>query len=165
MYNHRRAKFLIEQELSLFPLSSLTDIYKLFFQNCRGSGHFMEDLSFVKDYIKKELLDINLDAFQYPEYDISYLFKIKRVSLISVLIGKYDSSYIADKFLELAVKPQILTTPKWEKEWAHILKLTLKINPEIVDDISAKVIDMNSSLHHSDDYRKNYNPHYRICNL
>lgn len=165
MHNLRKAQFLIEQELTLFPLASLSDIYKLFFQNCRGSRHFMQDLSFVKDYINKELHQIDLKGFHYPEYDISYLFKIKRVSLLSILIGKYDTNYIADRFLELAVKAQMMTNLEWGKEWTDIKKLTLKVAPGIRDDLSHKVIDMNSSLHHSDLYRKSYNPHYRICNL
>lgn len=165
MHDYLRAKFLIEQELTLFPLATLKDIYKLFFQNCHGSGHFMQDLAFVKDFINKELHEIDLSGYQYPDYDISYLFQIKRVSLVSIMIGKYDTSYIADRFLELAVKPQILTLAKWKKEWSDIMKLAWEINPQLTDDFSRENIDLRNSVHHSDIYRKSYNPHYRICNL
>ena len=165
MHDYPRATFLIEQEMTLFPLATLKDIYKLFFQNCHGSGHFMRDLSFVKDFITKELHEINLRDYQYPDYDISYLFQIKRISLVSIMIGKYDASYIADRFLELAVKPQILSLAKWKREWADIKQLALGINPQITDDFSKANIDLSNSVHHSDIYRQSYNPHYRICNL
>jgi hypothetical protein len=165
MYNVRKAKFLIQQELTLFPQATVVDIYKLFFQSCRGSEHFCEDLNTIKDGIIEEVTDIDLDNFVYPDYDISYLFNIKRVGLTTILIGKYDLNYVADKFLELTLVQNKFSTEEWIKEWKQILKLTLELYPDIVNDLKDQDIDFSKSLHHSDAYRKEYRPHYRICNL
>ncbi len=165
MFNQRKAKMLIEQELTLFPKASMTDIYKLFFQNCRGSGHFCQDLTIIKERITDEIKVIDLKNFHYPEYDISYLFEIKRVNLISIIKGKYDLNFVADRFLALSVMPNTLSIEAWTKEWSEIQKLTLKLYPEIINDLSIKNMDFSQSLHHSEIYRKSYHPHYRICNL
>ncbi|MBI9031817.1 hypothetical protein JEZ13_07455 [bacterium] len=165
MFNKRRAEFLIEQELSHFPKATMTDIYKLFYQNCCGSGHFISDLTYVKDNIKAEITTINPNAFNYPDYDISYIFQIKRISLYSIMVGKYDLNFIADKFWELSLTPLKLTSDQWIKEWKEISRLIKEIKPYIFDDLVSKDFDQASSLHHSDIYRINYNPHYRICNL
>lgn len=165
MYNFRKATSLITQELSQFPLATLSDIYKLFFQNCRGSGHFCEDLTKIKKMINREIKIIDLNQFNFPEYDISYLFKIKRVSLISIMIGKYDANFVSDKFLELTLSPKIMNNEEWFQEWKEIKKLTFEIHPLIIDDLVSETLDLNSSLHHSSVYRENYHPHYRICSL
>jgi len=165
MYNYSRAKFLIKQELFLFPKATMSDIYKLFYQNCRGSSHFCKDLDFVKDLICQEMLELRSDSFQYPDYNISYLFDVKRISLLSISIGKYDLNNIANKFMELASPLQKLSTKEWAKEWAEIKQLAKTIRPNIFDDINEETLDLTSSLHHSDIYRINYKPHYRICNL
>ncbi len=165
MYNIARAEFLIKQELSFFPKATLTDIYKLFYQNCQGSGHFCNDITIIKKRIRQEIEDFDLTKYIYPDYDISYLFPIKRISLFSIKSGKFDLNFIADKFLKLTEMSQSLSLEEWIKEWMEISQLTFKLKPEIVNDISDINLFFKNSPHHSDVYSRNYKPHYRICNL
>lgn len=109
--------------------------------------------------------EVDLKEFHYPDYDTSYLFPVKRVSLVSIIIGKYDINYIADKFMELSLSPKILTVNEWKQEWNDIKKLTLRIKPHVFDDLTSSNIDLSMAVHHSDIYRINYKPHYRICSM
>ncbi len=165
MLDKRRAKFLIDQELDLFPIATMTDIYKLFYQNCCGSSHFLPDLSTIKENIASEIDGLNNDSFIYPDYDISYIFKVSRISLYSIQVGKYDLNYVADRFVELSVNPQRLSLHNWIIEWQGIRKLLISYKPYIIDDLPSSNSKIGLSVHHSNTYRINYKPHYRICNI
>jgi hypothetical protein len=165
MFDKRRAKFLIEQELDLFPKATLTDFYKLFYQNCCGSQHYLQDLNFIKNRILSEIQDIEEKCFIYPTYDISYRLKVSRISLYSIKVGKYDISFIADAFYKLAIDPNRLKCQAWLAEWEKIQELIFNLKPAIFDDLTSKDISQGQALHHSDIYRLNYHPHYRICSI
>lgn len=165
MYNKVRAEFLIKQELSLFPVATMADLYKLFYQNCRGSQHFIGNLAFLKRTLMTEIDEMNPESFIFPSYDISYVLQMSRISLTTIINGEYEISHIADRFLALADQTQALATGAWFDEWKELKKLILQIKPDIVIDLVGDDLLCDNTLHHSEAYRNEYDPHYRICDI
>lgn len=165
MYNKVRAEFLIKQELTLFPVATMADLYKLFYQNCRGSQHFIGNLAFLKRTLIKEIDEMKPETYIFPSYDISYVLQVSRISLITIINGEYEISYIADRFLALTDQTEALTTGAWFDEWKELEGLILQIKPDIVTDLAENDLLCDSTLHHSEAYKNEYNPHYRICDI
>lgn len=165
MYNKSQATSLIEQELSLFPKSTLTDIYKLFFQNSCGSNHFFKSITEIKSSMEKEITKMKKLSFSYPTYDISYILPVKRFSLKDIYYNKFDVNFVADRFFALSINEMSLNSSQWEKEWSEISLLTLTIKKDIVNDLNETNLDYSQATHHSSIYKENYHPHYRIGQL
>lgn len=163
MYDRKRVKFLVEQELDLFPKASLLDLYKLFYQNCCGSRHFFQNLASVEENILTEIAQVENNGILFPDYDISYIFPVRRISLYSIINGRYDIHYVADKFYQLSVQESKISLQEWINEWEDIQEFILTYKPFIFDDLNTVMLDYNQPSHHSQTYRLNYNPHYRIC--
>ncbi len=160
MFNQPRAKYLIDQEIDLFPEATLQDIYKLFYQAIFGTSHFIDSKDKAKQMLENELL--KLDTNVYPlELDISYVLNIKRVSLYNIILKKISTDRLLNNFIAMSSKKQIFTNAVWIKEWQEIKQLTCDLYPSITQNVNV-AIDTNTQLHHSQQYREHYQPHYRL---
>ena len=164
MFNRQRAVDIIQQELSLFPLATLQDIYKLFYQATFGSAHFVKSREHAVNYLEEELASFKESKFPL-EYDISYIMNIKRVSIETIALNIYSSGDLIEQFMEIT-HPQIhLNEKEWFDEWQEIKSLTLSLFPEIVDNLDNADVGIDKQFHHSPIFREIYNPHYRIIGI
>ena len=157
----------VENQLHIYPHSTLKDIYKNFFQDKFGPGHLLPDTAIAGNYLRKELTTMTTDESPLLELT-GYQGNFYRVNL-SVI----QSGYISyDKFFDCFIRsmeglkqPEI---PEWKKEWEQIETIiSKKYNylPDYEQDKKEIINNLDSGDyigHHSRLFELNYKPHYRI---
>lgn len=165
--NNIKIEHAVEKELHLHPKARLIDLYKNFFQDTFGPGHIISDSLSALEYLNYELLNSEITDTSFIQH-LGYNQNYVRVSLHFVKTGEIPEKEYFDLFLKSANEASTPTLEEWKKEWNDILIVIEKMNL----DIHYFIKDKNyineclekgyPALHHSDDFRNTYNPHYRI---
>ena len=159
---------LINSEFVLHPKARLIDYYKLFFQGTFGPGHIISDKNSAIKFLNNELDESTI--FEEKDYqNISYINNFYRVNLNVINEGMISFDDFVDAFLKSADIKNKIDYQSWLKEWKNIEKQIMMMNIPIenVQEQSAElweVIIDNKLVSHSDIYRNNYSPHYRLMN-
>ena len=156
---------LINYEISLYPKAQLQDFYKLFFQDFFGPGHFIKDSASVKKYLDTELLEYTRKTPKQNTQNIACINNFLRVDICVV-----NENVSREDFIDIFIKSsRIKLSHKitWQKQWQIILGILLDMKPEFSTELElinrlAKESEFNSAIHHSEIYRKLYQPHYRL---
>ncbi|MCF7920726.1 MAG: hypothetical protein K9N06_12505 [Candidatus Cloacimonetes bacterium] len=160
-----RIEKLLHQELKLFPEAQLQDVYKLFYQDFFGPGHYIPDINAVSHYLKDELDNYSrLSPFlkTQPIFCLNNFLRID-ICVVDVLINKHD-------FLDIFVQSSRITLNQpltWQEHWQTILKLLSKTNPHLIIEEKSvsrlnEIARQYGEVHHSEKYRELYQPHYRL---
>ena len=159
----------IERQLDMFPVSTLQDIYKSFYQEAFGPGHIIED-------------EYSAAAYFYQETSLSteepygdYLFEptgidggYYRISLYAVQAGILPAEVLLSAFLRSAEPVTSEGIKEWKKSWRVVEKVAGDFGlPGYEADRAAldAILQSDSpdkAVHHSDAYNEAYDPHYRI---
>jgi len=164
-------KLLIKQyvakELTNYPESRLTDLYKNYFQDAFGPGHLIPDTLSAAAYLDWELSQIDYqDTVRFQELGIHHDFI--RINLNLVRKGIIPRSVMLQAMVissPLARKPDLIS---WIKEWRKTASAIRKIKPDLpgFDEDSLKIEQMldkgEVTMHHSANFSAQYHPHYRI---
>ncbi|MCX8057273.1 MAG: hypothetical protein N3F03_06690 [Ignavibacteria bacterium] len=162
--------------LKRYPEATLIDIYKYFFQSRFGPEHLISDsliaFQILQDELKSEEIkphkskpDSLLIELLYPEK------KFVRVDLSLVKDRIIPINLFFSAFLQSAERYDSLDYEKWKNDWTKIVfeleKSDLKINRFKEDKIKIDGALRNNRFvfSHSQEYKKKYNPHYRLINL
>ncbi len=157
----------VERELRLYPNMTLIDLYKSFFQGRFGPGHLIHDRDAVMQYLNSELETA-------AEYDtllwqrIGYEGKYFRLNLKLVKDGILPPEVYFNAFVESANSAEAPTLEAWKKEWNAIQDIIENIAPHVANFEANKqfLTEMLASgkvvIHHSEQYRQLYHPHYRV---
>ncbi len=157
---------LILQEYSQHPKAQLVDYYKLFFQANFGAEHFVTDKVIAKKKLRKELEQFTFSSFPFWQ-NIGYKTSIYRISL-QLIAEKY---VVFDRFLKAFLNSNFPINSKakneWKDEWQKIQKTIFTMNLPLKNvkadlQIIKTAVREFTSVHHSEIYKKQYNPHYRI---
>ena len=152
---------LISRELKFFPESTIIDFYKLFFQSAFGPAHIISDKCYAKTMLENELKKANSKII-IPFYDISFINKFYRVDIR--LINRYiPFDIFFNAFLKSANLAKSISWEEWGNIWNNINSILAAF--PIVRDEEEKIrlsFRNKEPIHHSEIYRKLYNPHYRI---
>ncbi|MFW5889211.1 MAG: hypothetical protein ACOCUD_02400 [Bacillota bacterium] len=152
-----------------YPLMEVRDYLKLFYQNSFGPKHFSDNPSLdnIIKYIETELTDykisntniienigndfvrVSLDIIKKQAIEIEKLAKAFQASMNKGLIDLQKSHDLFNK------QVKILVDLIKSKE----IKLDKKSAIKFIEDYLDKGI---KPLSHSEIYRKNYHPHYRV---
>ncbi len=164
-----KIKKLIGSEFELHPEAQLVDYYKLFFQGTFGPGHIIPNRTSAKKFLKNEL-DVSSIFEEQDFQDISYFNNFYRVNLNIINKGIITFDDFLNAFLKSAKIENEISYKKWLIHWENIEHqiLVMKLPIENVDAQSAelqKIIKNQQLVSHSDIYRTNYSPHYRLINL
>lgn len=159
----------IARQVEMYPLTTLQDVYKSFYQECFGPGHIIEDEYSAAAYFHQET------SLSTEEPYGGYLYEptgangdYYRVSLYAVKAGIIPSEVLLSAFLRSArpVTPEGIKT--WKKTWRKVSRIASDFNlpgydsdKEALDDILASD-SPDKAVHHSDAYNSAYDPHYRI---
>ena len=159
----------IARQVEMYPLTTLQDVYKSFYQECFGPGHIIEDEYSASAYFHQET------SISTEEPYGGYLYEptgadggYYRVSLYAVKSGKLPAEILLSAFLRSAqpVTPEGIKT--WKKTWRKVGKIAREFNlpgyesdKEALDAI-VKSDSPDMAVHHSEAYEKAYDPHYRI---
>ncbi len=159
----------MQTELELHPKLELCDLYKLVYQACFGPGHLLDDPAAVAQRIFAEvnamqgefhplLQDIG-NGIGFHRFSLSHFkgldpnsLKSKCELLAELMLSSSDMAQYERSISDLwpALKPMIADMyPATPVAWQE------------VNAMAAKAL----LPHHSEIYRQNYHPHYRLLHL
>jgi len=156
----------VRNHLALYPAAHLQDLYKAFFQAEFGPEHIISDTLSAGKYLDREL-QIPDSSKVYCEplgTDSSYF----RVHLSAVQRGLLTRDELFDAFVRGSRKIEPQDIVEWKDKWDEIVLTIESMNLSLPDFESDKMaIDSllnsgNYAFHHSQAFRDNYAPHYRI---
>lgn len=154
-------KYLIQQ-LELHQNIEAQDIMKLAYQVCFGVEHIILDNNKAKEYleteynsideeddllfeeISKEYIRVNLGTYKYLKLDLEKLYK--------AFIDSNEDKHKTREDFELIINDYLETIEKLDKD----LHLKLK------EFYKTYIKEGINPIHHSENYRKGENPHYRV---
>ena len=151
-----------------YPKSRLLDLYKNFFQDKFGPGHMVADTASAGAYVRRELLAVKgRSQVDYVE-TTGWEGKFVRVDMALLKENIVDYSTFFDAFIKSTSQAEYPDIDKWNVEWKEIESIIRKIYPQIplIDEDSAAIDKLlgsgNYAIHHSEEYSKAYDPHYRL---
>ena len=156
----------IERQLTVYPASTLQDIYKAFYQEHFGAEHMITDTAAVRNYLNYELDHCDDQTISVYYEPIGLNGDYVRVSLNAVKDGIITPEQLLWAFLDSA-KPQQHPNHKWSTKWDVIVKAVDEIKPGFGQEereLLRQASLQNQAVHHSRYYNAAYHPHYRIIN-
>lgn len=157
----------VENQLRIYPKSTLQDLYKHFFQDYFGPGHIVSDTTSAGAYLDRELASSEQMPGAYYE-PTGYLGNFYRVNLSVIKEGIFSRDVFFDAFIRSVSDIQTITIEEWEKEWMQIdsviqsMNLSLANYAEDREAIFSLLKQGKYVMHHSKIFSEAYDPHYRI---
>ncbi len=159
----------IRYELNFYPQATLIDIYKFFYQDAFGPGHFIADRETALEMLEKELK--KSDKFSSTLWQkVGYSGRFYRINLKLVKDGRLSFEELFDAFLSSS---NTITESKHE-EWIHVWRRIREVIAasgfhfnNFIRDLEYLENNLENrifNVSHSERYRKLYHPHYRIVN-
>ena len=157
----------VENHLKVYPKSTLQDLYKNFFQDYFGPGHIVSDTTSAGAYLDRELASFEHaeGAFYEPT---GYNGNFYRVNLSVVKEGIISRDEFFDAFVRSVSSIQPIPVEEWQKEWAMIDSVIYTMNLSLVnyaqerEKLFSLLEQGKFVMHHSEQFSKEYDPHYRI---
>ena len=149
----RDIRRMCEEISEKYPNATLQDVYKTCYQDFFGAEHLISDTTLARLQLRMEIEKCrDTDLSSMPEKEpTGYRHHFTRINLSMVTEGKMTESQLFDMFIDAASKNNN-PDGDWAKEWeSPKLQILLK-----------KMAKENQPVHHSDAFKKAYNPHYRI---
>ncbi|MFC2133081.1 hypothetical protein ACFLR4_02830 [Bacteroidota bacterium] len=160
-------KTAVEAELKLYPEERLIDLYKSFFQGYWGPGHLIPDSTSAHNYLTSEMK--NADEFDTNLWQsLGHYNRYFRLNLKFVKDGIIPEAEYLAAFIQSANNPEKPELEDWIKEWSKVINIIeesgIEINnyEEDKNSIEAMLNEGNYVVHHSNEFREIYNPHYRV---
>lgn len=162
-----RVRHAVRTQLFHYPASTLTDIYKSFFQDEFGPGHILGDTAKAREYFNQEVKDMQSVGNHMAE-PCGTGRNFYRVPMDLVKDGVVSDTAYFEAFIKSAGSFRQPDIDSWKKDWARILQVVINMHLELphfgadrkaIDTMLAKGDYM---VHHSQAYTGNYDPHYRI---
>ena len=150
-----------------YPLATLQDVYKTCYQDFFGAEHLMSDTAAARQYIHYELeqcrdTDLSLMPQREPT---GFRHRFVRINFSNIIEGKLSEEQLVTMFIDAAGKDNAYNDD-WASEWRKIEKTALETYPDWEDaELQSelrKAAEGNHAVRHSEAFRNNYNPHYRI---
>lgn len=154
----------------MYPAMGLTDDYKLMHQSVFGPKHLLSkpNKNQLVHYLERELTEMTIDLHhEVLEYIGNDFY---RVYLHAINLNLISKEALIDAFYQSMIMDLGSETELFKKmdESLHILKAFLKdeelMQEEHTFDESMNDLKLNKypAIHHSDSYKKKYQPHYRV---
>jgi hypothetical protein len=157
----------VENQLEMYPKSTLQDLYKNFFQDYFGPGHIVDDIRSAGAYLDRELASFGQAAGAYYE-PTGYNGNFYRVNLSVIKEGLLSRDVFFDAFIRSVSNIQPITADEWKKEWIridsviHTMNLSIENYADDRENIFSLLKQGKYVVHHSEPFSKEYAPHYRI---
>ena len=157
----------VENQLKMYPKSTLQDLYKNFFQDYFGPGHIVSDTTSAGAYLDRELASFEQAAGAYYE-PTGYNGNFYRVNLSVVKEGIISRDVFFDAFIRSVSSIQPMPVEEWQKEWMmidsviHTMNLSLADYNQEREKLFSLLEQGKFVMHHSESFSEAYDPHYRI---
>ena len=157
----------VENKLSVYPKSTLQDLYKNFFQDYFGPGHIVSDTTSAGAYLNNELASFEHanGAFFEPT---GYNGNFYRVNLSVIKKGLISRDVFFEAFIQSVSDIQTITHDEWKIEWKTIDSVINTMNLSLVNyeqdrkSLFSLLEQGKYVVHHSEPFSAEYDPHYRI---
>jgi len=164
---NERIRIAVENQMAVYPKSTLKDLYKNFFQDRFGPGHLIPDTAAAGNYLRSELssFDKASGAYYEPTGWEGCFFRVN-LSVIKENIVPYNVYF--DAFVQSANQIQPISIEQWRTEWLVIDAVIRSMNLSLPDyekdriEIIENLKHGEYVIHHSPQFEQNYEPHYRI---
>jgi hypothetical protein len=157
----------ILKQLDCYPVSTLQDIYKNFYQDKFGAEHAIPNEAAARNYLMYELENMPQISEINAVEEIGWRHNFVRVHLAVIKNDIVPAEELLQAFLESAVFTD--TSLSWTEEWTEIVGIIEKNKLQIENfaQDKAKIAQLlhenpHVALHHSDVSTNLYHPHYRI---
>jgi hypothetical protein len=153
--------------LDRYPLATLADLYKSFFQDEFGPGHLLADEAGALSYLDREL-ESTVSRRRYECEPCGLGRRYCRASLDLVVDDLVDRKRFVALFLRGADGFTLPDVDRWSVTWASILDSLRPLRSRIArfDEDAERIAGLlrrgEYAMHHSARYRDAYDPHYRI---
>ena len=164
---HVQIRVAVESQLSMYPKSTLQDLYKNFFQDYFGPGHIVSDTLSAGAYLNDELASFEQTSGAYYE-PTGYNGNFYRVNLSVIKEGFISRDAFFDAFLCSVSDIQIITLEAWKKKWKEIDSVINTMDLLLTDYVEERekiflLLEQDKYvMHHSEQFSDAYDPHYRI---
>jgi len=157
----------VSRQMEKYPLSTLKDLYKSFFQDEFGPGHIVSDTTAAGNYLRRELNSYSDMSGEIAE-PLGWKNNFYRVNLSVLKTGQIPYDVYFNTFVRSvnSIKPMPVT--EWKKEWLNIEAIISSMNLNLTGyeadkkEIEEKLDAGEFVGHHSLIYEETYTPHYRI---
>lgn len=153
--------------LKTYPDMQYRDIYKCFMQDYYGPGHLLTDTVMASNYLKHELADTK--DFGGPLYEkTGFRGNFYRVNISLIKDGIIPYEEYLKAFIESANLYSLPHSEEWTRIWISLDKIMqeagIQFNNEVDDRemIFNLLKQGNFLIHHSQNFNKYSNFHYRI---
>lgn len=164
---NQRIQDAVKTQLELYPESSLQDIYKSFFQDEFGPGHLLNDTAAAIIYFLHELNQMESKVNYTPE-PCGVGENFYRVPLDLAKDSIIPVNDFVRAFLESGKSFKAGGVSRWKKKWGRIITVIdgMDLNLDNYESDKKAISEMFEKgefvMHHSLNYQKKYQPHYRI---
>ncbi len=159
----------VMRQMSVYPKSTLQDLYKNFFQDKFGPGHLIADTAAAGAYLRRELASMSQsDGLLLDETGWEGHFYRVNLSLLKDTVIPYSAFF--DAFVRSVNAIQPVSVDVWATEWKKIEQIIASMNLSLPDYESDKIRIEQALIrgeyvgHHSRVFEETYSPHYRIIN-
>lgn len=173
-YDIKAIRSSVRTQMTVYPASTLKDLYKNFFQDAFGPGHLMagddEGLEKMRTYLSSECEYARTSTpTSLPYYEsIGWHGRFYRVSLSVINDGKVPFDTFLEAFMESARQFTLPPVEEWAKEWEVIENVIVEegYNLPGFENDSRDIADLLAgggyASHHSRQFDEAYAPHYRL---
>ena len=160
----------VENQLVLYPASTLKDIYKSFFQDEFGPGHLLTNTVSARRYFDLELSKMKSKEY-YEDEPCGIGKNFYRAGMDRVVDGLISPDEFFNAFIRSSSGFKLPDVQEWKTQWESVLKEILPLQDRIrdFDKDAAELAEMLKRgeyvAHHSDIYVREYDPHYRIMRV
>jgi len=161
---------LLVNEFTRFPKSEPQDYYKLLFQAVYGAEHMITTYNDCLKLLENEMSQIEADI-NCPFYsDITLSLPLIRVNLSRCKAEKINLHKISKAFFDGAKTDLKFDVIGFENYLnlavIELIKHPFNFNEKYLREFIRKIKKLGfPTVHHSDTYKKTYNPHYRVIPL
>lgn len=159
-----------EEIAQRYPCATLQDVYKTCFQDFFGAEHLLSDTAAAHRYLQVEIAATEpQDLSTMPAYEpTGFRHRFQRVNLSLVHSGQMSEEELFARFVQAAGTNNAFADD-WAEEWSRIESIALEVHPAWADTALQRELQyaasIESAVRHSEMFRQNYNPHYRIINF
>lgn len=157
----------VDNQMVVYPQSTLKDLYKKFFQDRYGPGHLIPDTIVAGNYLRNELASIDklFGAYYEPTGWEGCFYRVN-LSVIKENLVPYHLFF--DAFVRSANQITPISLDQWKNEWLSIDSIIQTMSLSLTDyekdrqEIFRMLEQGEYVMHHSQQFETHYTPHYRI---
>ena len=157
----------VNNQMKMYPKSTLKDLYKNFFQDKYGPGHIVGDTTSAGNYLRRELASYTEVEGVVAE-PTGWEGNFYRVNLSILKENKIDYNVFFDAFVRSVNSINPPSIEEWKEEWGiiesviHSMGLNLPDYEKDKNTIEEQLNNNQFVGHHSEQFEAAYSPHYRI---